>query len=119
MKKDQLSTSQTAEGQTGSPGEKTSIDRRHFIKTAGVGALAFSILPRHVLGGAGFVAPSDKLTLAYIGCGTQGLREMLPMLTTPEIQIIAVCDPNRDAVGYKDWDKNSLRNSIRKAINKP
>lgn len=107
------------EGHRGQSEEKTGIDRRRFIKTAGVGALAFSILPRHVLGGTGFIAPSDKLTLAYIGCGTQGLREMLPMLATPEIQIIAVCDPNRDAVGYRDWSKTGLRDEIRRAINKP
>ena len=95
------------------------IDRRNFIKVAGAGALAFSIVPRHVLGGTGFIAPSDKLTMAYVGCGTQGLRELLPLLAVTDVQVIAVCDPNRDAVGYRDWDKNGLRNEIRKAINQP
>lgn len=119
MKKDQLPNYPLArDGKPAKPEGKIGIDRRKFIKTAGIGALAFSIVPRHVLGGTGFVAPSDKLTLAYIGCGTQGLREMLPMLATPEIQIIAVCDPNRDAVGYRDWSKTGLRDEIRRAINK-
>ncbi len=95
------------------------IDRRNFIKVAGAGALAFSIVPRHVLGGRGFIAPSDKLTMAYVGCGTQGLRELLPLLAVTDVQVIAVCDPNRDAVGYRDWDKTGLRNEIRKAINQP
>ena len=45
------------------------------------------------------VAPSDKITLAYIGTGTQGLREMLPLLQLPEIQIVSVCDPCQYAVG--------------------
>src|SRR5581483_5463405 len=107
---------------SGDVSSSPNMDRRKFVKvaaTAATGALAFTIVPRHVLGGTGFVAPSDKLTLAYVGCGTQGLREMLPMLAVPDIQIVAVCDPNQYAVGYKDWDKISLRNSIRTAIKKP
>ena len=68
-------------------------------------ALAFTIVPRHVLGGTDQIAPSDKITLAYIGVGTQGLREMLPLLRTPELQIIAVCDPNKVATGYRDWGR--------------
>jgi len=93
-------------------------NRRNFLGTA-AGAAAFTILPRHVLGGPNTVPPSDKITLAYIGTGTQGLREMMNLLPVPEIQIVAVCDPSRDAVGYRDWDKNSLTNSIRRTIGKP
>src|ERR1700756_4175967 len=94
------------------------IDRRKFVKVAATGALAFSILPRHVLGGPGHVAPSDKLTLAYVGCGTQGFREILPLLAVPNVQIVAVCDPNQYAVGYRDWSPNGLRDTIRAAIGK-
>ncbi len=99
--------------------DSSQITRRKFVKTAAAGALAFSIVPRYVLGGAGFIAPSDKITLAYVGCGTQGLRELLPLLSVPGIQVIAVCDPNKDAVGYKDWSKDGLRDDIRTAIGKP
>lgn len=95
------------------------INRRKFVKTAATGALAFSIIPRHVLGGVNYIAPSDKITLAYIGCGTQGLKELLPMLSVPGIQVTSVCDPNRDAVGYRDWSKDGLRDEIRAAIGKP
>lgn len=97
----------------------SSIDRRKFIKTAATGALALTIVPRHVLGGANYVAPSDKLTLAYVGCGTQGMREILPLLAVPSIQIVAVCDPNQYAVGYRDWSKNGIRDEVRKTIGKP
>jgi len=100
------------------PGSASQINRRKFVKVAATGALAFSIVPRHVLGGTDFVAPSDKLTLAYIGCGTQGLRELLPMLAVPGIQVIAVCDPNKYAIGYRDWSRNGLRDEIRTAIGK-
>jgi len=72
-----------------------------------------------VLGGAKQVAPSDKITIACIGCGTQGLREMLPMLAMPEVQIVAVCDPNRDSADYVDWSKNGLRDEIRRTLEDP
>jgi hypothetical protein len=62
---------------------------------------------------------SDKITLAYIGVGTQGIKEMLPLLAVPEIHVIAVCDPNKEARGYRDWSVNGLRNEVRKALNKP
>lgn len=52
------------------------LSRRKFILAGGAVAAGFTIVPRHVLGGPGFVPPSEKITLAYIGCGTQGLREM-------------------------------------------
>ena len=67
----------------------------------------------------GLSPPSDKITLAYIGTGTQGLREMLKLLAIPEIQIVAVCDPCKDAVGYRDWARDSLLKSIRNALGKP
>jgi hypothetical protein len=93
-------------------------NRRNFL-TAAAGAAAFTIVPRHVLGGQGVVAPSDQITLAHIGTGTEGLREMLDLLAIPEIRIVAVCDPNQHASGYRDWDKTGLRDSIRRAIGKP
>jgi hypothetical protein len=93
-------------------------NRRKFLGTAAATA-AFTIVPRHVLGGPGVVAPSDKITLAYIGVGTEGLREMLPLLQLPEIQIVSVCDPNKYAVEYRDWSKDGILNSIRRTIGKP
>ncbi len=65
------------------------------------------------------VAPSDKITLAYIGVGTEGLREMLPLLSIPEIQIVSVCDPSKEAVGYRDWSRDGLLKGIRRTLEKP
>src|SRR5947208_15144927 len=95
------------------------FSRRKFVLAGGAAAAAFTIVPRHVLGGPGFVAPSEKITLAYIGCGTQGLREMLAMLEMPEVQIVAVCDPVKDGHDYVDWSKDGLRASIAGALQKP
>jgi hypothetical protein len=107
-----------AEGSEASLYKSSQLDRRKFGKLVATSALGFTIVPRHVLGGKNFVAPSDKITLAYIGCGTEGLREMLPLLSVPDLQVVAVCDPNKDAVGYKDWARDWLRNEIRTAIKK-
>jgi len=93
-------------------------DRREFIGTA-TGVAAFTIVPRHVLGGQGAVAPSDKITLAMIGVGTQALRELPALLSIPEIRIVSVCDPCKDAVGYSDWSTTGILSSIRKTLGKP
>ena len=92
------------------------INRREFLGSAATASLAVTVVPRHVLGGPGYVAPGDKLTLGYIGCGTQGLREMASLISNPAIQIVAVCDPNKSTTNYVDWSLNSVRNSIRTAL---
>jgi predicted dehydrogenase len=71
------------------------------------------------LGGAGQVAPSEKITLAHIGMGTQGFREIGGLLAEPQIQIVAVCDPNTDSKDYVEWGKNDIRNTIRTYLGKP
>ncbi|TKK69258.1 Gfo/Idh/MocA family oxidoreductase [Ilyomonas limi] len=100
------------------PANNNGMHRRKFVELTASAALAFTIIPRHVLG-KGFIPPSDKVTLAYIGVGTQGIRELLPLLSAPEIQVVAVCDPNKEAIGYRDWGTTYLRDEIRKAIKKP
>ncbi len=103
----------------GNPPGNSLINRRKFVEMTAVSAAAFTILPRHVLGGKNYIAPSDKITLAYIGMGTQGIRELLPMLAVPHIQVVAVCDPNKEARGYKDWGVDYLKTEVRKAIQNP
>ena len=101
------------------PSSSPTLTRRNFVITGATAATAFAIVPRHVLGGAGQVAPSAKLTVAYIGCGTQGLREMLDLLKMPEVQIVAVCDPVRDRHDYVDWSADGLRSAIARALGQP
>jgi hypothetical protein len=95
---------------------KNKINRRTFIGSAGATATTISIIPRHVLGGPGRVAPSDKITVANIGCGTQGLREMPGMLQNEELQVVAVADPNKFTTNYLDWSPNGIRDSIRRTL---
>ena len=60
-----------------------------MIQAGGAAFTTFTIVPRHVLGGAGFVAPSPKITLACIGFGTQAIREIGGILASPDVQIVA------------------------------
>jgi predicted dehydrogenase len=79
--------------------QQHSFSRRGFLA---IGAL--TIVPRHVLGGRGHVAPSDKITLACIGTGGQGLQNMAALMEFPEVQVVAVCDVNRESGGYLSWN---------------
>ena len=95
------------------------INRRKFLGSAATASLAFTVVPRNVLGGNGYVAPSDKITLGYIGCGTQGLKEMTGLLANPALQIVAVCDPNKYTEDYVDWSQFGVRNTIHTALGDP
>src|SRR4030065_533695 len=66
--------------------------RRKFIAKTGVAAFAFTILPRHVLGGTGHIAPSDKLNIAMIGTGGQGMHNLRNLLQIDDVQVIALAD---------------------------
>lgn len=92
------------------------VNRRKFLESTAAASVAFTIIPRHVLGGRGYVAPSDKLPVAYIGCGTQGMREMVELISNPKLQIVAVCDCNKLTTNYVDWSPTGIRDSIRKAL---
>lgn len=96
----------------------TDLSRRRFLGTTAA-AGAFTLVPRHVLGGQGRVAPNDKITLAHIGMGTQGFAELGSLLEHPAIQIVAVCDPNRDSHDYVEWGKHSIRDRIRSYLGNP
>jgi predicted dehydrogenase len=95
------------------------VSRRKFVLGGSAAAAAFSIVPRSVLGGPGYVAPSERVTVAYIGCGTQGLRELIAMAKVPGIQIVAACDPVKDGHDYVDWSPDGLRSEIAEALGQP
>lgn len=80
--------------------------RRKFLRRAiGTVAAGFNIVPRHVLGGPGFVPPSETVNIALIGCGGQGRSNARALFDLPDVKIIAVADPvdsqNLDAFYYK------------------
>ena len=81
--------------------EKKKINRRNFISRYASAALAFTIIPRHVLGGPGFMPPSDQLTKGIIGVGGMGLGHF----DYEGTKLLAVCDV----------DRNHLKSAIEKA----
>ena len=72
--------------------EINSLSRRTFIKNAGLTAAAFSILPRFVLGGKGFIPPSDTLYIAGIGVGGKGESDLTGFAKNPKAKIVFLCD---------------------------
>jgi len=74
------------------------LDRRQFMKRTAAAAAAATILPRHVLGGTGFVAPSDKVNVAIIGVGGQGRTNFRALAQEADCQVIALADP------CEEWD---------------
>jgi predicted dehydrogenase len=89
--------------------------RRQFTATTAAAAV-FSIVPRHVLGGPGYTPPSDKITLAVIGLGRQGLYVMMDLLPRPEIQVVSVCDVNQGSKEYAEYGANALLTSARRLL---
>lgn len=94
------------------------MNRKEFLASTAAFAATFSIVPSHVVSGTGqkHVPPSDQITIANIGCGTQGLREMGSLLQNPNIRVVAVCDVNKYSTDYIDWSPFGLRNNIRNVL---
>jgi predicted dehydrogenase len=69
-----------------------SFNRREFIKQGGAAAFSLAFLPAM----AGKVAPSDKLRIAHIGLGGMGNNHLKWFAALPEVDIVALCDVDRD-----------------------
>ena len=78
--------------------------RRSFLKKSAV-ASSFFIVPRHVLGGAGYLAPSDQLVLAAIGAGGKGTSDIKNASVNGREKIAALCD-----VDFSGSAKRSVEN---------
>lgn len=84
----------------------TAPTRRQFIQSAFVAGASFYIVPRHVLGGPGYTAPSDVITRAVIGTGGMGMAgHVLPNEPGKPPVTLAVCDV----------DYNHLSQAMKKA----
>src|SRR5438445_12655198 len=72
---------------------KQPLTRRKFLAGTTAAVAGFTFVPRHVLGGAKFVAPSEKINLAIVGCGGQGQTNVRGLFQQPDVESIAVADP--------------------------
>ena len=80
------------------------LTRRGFVSAA----TAFMIVPRHVLGGRGYVPPSDRVALASMGMGRQGMAVTMELLARPDVQVVAVCDCNKGSKNYAEYGDTDL-----------
>ena len=70
---------------------KQEISRRAFVGTMTKAAFGATIVPRHVLGGPGFVAPSDTVNVAMIGAGGMGSSNAQALVAGGQ-RIVALAD---------------------------
>ena len=70
---------------------RSTTSRRSFIKKGAMASSVF-IVPRHVLGGTGFTAPSDQLNLAAIGAGGKGTTDIRHAAVKNRERVVALCD---------------------------
>jgi myo-inositol 2-dehydrogenase / D-chiro-inositol 1-dehydrogenase len=96
--------------------------RRAFLKASLASLATVTIVPRHVLGGAGFTPPSEILTRAVIGTGGMGMGHVTSINTA--CKLLAVCDVDEkhlqnaikaggpDVKGYKDFREVLARKDI-------
>jgi predicted dehydrogenase len=93
---------------------KQSPGRREFLKTSAVAAASFMIVPRFVLGGKGYRAPSDMLNIASVGVGGKGESDIQYFNKSGKANMAFLCDVddrraattvkrNPKAKYYKDW----------------
>ncbi len=100
--------------------QENSMDRRRFLRTTIAGVAAFTVVPRHVLGGPGYTAPSDQLTRAIIGVGGMGRGH----IKYNDGRLLAVCDVDKNHLeralaiagkgvkGYRDYREVLARPDI-------
>ena len=76
-------------------GSKSSISRRTFLKRAAAAAAIPYVVPSSVFGQGGAVAPSNRITLGFIGVGMMGQGHVRVCLHQADAQVLAVCDVDK------------------------
>lgn len=99
---------------------KSAVTRRSFVKNTAALAAAFYIVPRHVLGGQGFIAPSDKLTVAGIGVGGKGESDIFNFSKSGKANIAFLCDVDerRAAKSRERFPKAKFYKDYREMLDK-
>lgn len=97
--------------------QKKSINRRQFLGSVAAGAAAFTIVPRHVLGGSGYTPPSEKLNIAGIGVGGRGRKDIEGISSE---NIVALCDVDeeRAAETFKKYPQAKRYRDFRRMLEK-
>lgn len=99
---------------------KSTNSRRTFLKTAAIATAGVTIVPRHVLGGSGYIAPSDKLQVASIGVGGMGASDVNNIYKSGKADIAFLCDVDtkRAAGTVKAFPKAKFYTDFREMLEK-
>ncbi|MFH1747651.1 MAG: Gfo/Idh/MocA family oxidoreductase [Planctomycetota bacterium] len=66
--------------------------RRQFLKAAGLAVVAPYFVPARAWGRTARAAPSERITMGFIGVGNMGGGHLGYFLGNKEVQIVAICD---------------------------
>ncbi len=91
--------------------------RRDFLAASGAGAFSFLVVPRHVLGGGGYLAPSETVNVAGIGAGGMGGGDVATHAKNGA-NIVALCDVDDNASAFKSFPKARRYRDFRELIDK-
>ena len=94
----------------------TKMNRREMLATGAAAVAAITIVPRHVLGGPGQKAPSDKLNIAGVGIGGMGSGDVSNV--SHDHNIVALCDVDEShlAGSAKKYPNAKLYSDFRKML---
>ncbi|MBR9998246.1 MAG: Gfo/Idh/MocA family oxidoreductase [Cyclobacteriaceae bacterium] len=82
---------------------QNNTSRRKFLKTTSKLAV-FTLVPRMVLGGRGYVPPSDQITIGFIGTGKQSRGLSGGYIPLENVRIIANADVDQQKrEAYAQW----------------
>jgi hypothetical protein len=95
---------------------KSRMSRREFMRAAATAA-AFTIVPRHVLGGARHVPPSEKLNIAGVGIGGRGEGD-LDEVGSENIGALCDVDDRYAAKVFKKYPNAKKYHDFRKMLDK-
>ena len=92
--------------------------RRNFIRNTATAAVGLWILPRHVLGGKGYTAPSDMLNIAGVGVGGKGTSDIRNFFEGGKANIAYLCDVDdaRAAKSREGFPKAKYYKDFRKML---
>ncbi|MFT5166802.1 MAG: putative dehydrogenase, partial [Saprospiraceae bacterium] len=86
---------------------KKKLSRRKFLKNSAVLGSGIMIVPRSVLGGPGYIAPSDQINVAGIGVGGRGSDILNDASQAKGVNIVSLCDVDfkRASNTFKKFEK--------------
>ena len=76
------------------------MNRKDFIKNTALSLAGITIVPRAVLGGANYIAPSDRINLGYIGTGKQVPTLLNGLGQLPETMVVAASDVDKQKLAH-------------------